>query len=179
MWKIRLIGPKANVFPPSSKPPSPENVAFTSIFAQFPKEKVDKSASERRIAFSRLGALQSINPEVKFKPTLQVPLLPSTNNTTRTTVSVHPILPAVSVHGKINIYLHGGTYISGSLHSHAGFVSQITELSHRLTYFVEYAYGAYEFTVDLVMKKETSMKIRIWRFESNLSFWVFRSLSHN
>jgi acetyl esterase/lipase len=141
MWKTMLLGPKAPIFPPSSKPPSSESIAFTSIFAQFPKLKVVKPALERRAAFERIGALQSPNPAATIKKPFSVPLLPCDKNTSRTHVTVYPVHPAVSVHGKVNLYLHAGTYISGSIRSHGGFVTQIAELSHRLTYFVEYALG--------------------------------------
>jgi len=141
MW----LGPLQPIYPPDSNPPSKDSLAFASIFARFPKAKVAKPALERRAAFERLGALQSVHPSAQFLAPIHVPLLTSPElKGQRTHVTVHPIRPSITVHGKVIIYLHAGAYISGSINSHRGFVSQLAEQTHRLTYFVDYWYATHE-----------------------------------
>lgn len=141
MYKTKAFGPLQPIFPADSKPPSKESLAFASIFARFPKLKVNKPALERRAAFERLGALQSVNSNAHFGACFPVPLLASPERQpTRTHVNVYPVRPAVLLLDKVIIYLHAGTYISGSINSHRGFVSQLSAHSHRLVYFVDYWY---------------------------------------
>jgi acetyl esterase/lipase len=102
-----------------------------------PKPTTPRPVADRKAAFDKLGILQSRHPSVKF---LKVVHVPHRGLSGRATVPVHPLKPTVSVHGKVNLYLHAGTYISGSITSHGGFASQICELTHRLTYFVDYGY---------------------------------------
>ena len=129
------------IFPPDSKPPSRESLAMYGIFSKFPKTNIPKPVLERRAAFDRTGVLQTKSATTKIEKPFIVPFLPSSPASLSTPgVVVYPIRPAVSLHGKVIVYLHAGTYISGSIRSHGKFVSHIAEQAHRLLYFVEYSY---------------------------------------
>lgn len=114
---------------------------MSGIFAKFPKTNIPKPVLERRAAFDRTGVLQTKSATTKIEKPFIVPFLPSgTSSPSTPGVVVYPIRPAIALPGKVILYLHAGTYISGSIRSHGKFVSHIAEQSHRLIYFVEYSY---------------------------------------
>lgn len=141
-YREMAFGKLLPIFPPDSKPPSRESLAMYGIFSKFPKTNIPKPVLERRAAFDRTGVLQTKSATTKIEKPFTVPFLPSSPASLATPgVVVYPIRPAVSLHGKVIVYLHAGTYISGSIRSHGKFVSHIAEQAHRLLYFVEYSYA--------------------------------------
>lgn len=137
-YKTYVFGPLQPYFPPNSKPPSRASRAFASIYARMPKSTTPVPIVQRRANFAALGRLQTRHPNTKLLSPISVPHRPQENSSPRPAVTVYPIVPSVSIVGKVNLYLHGGCYVMGGIDSHGGLASQLCNITHRKTFLVDY-----------------------------------------
>lgn len=110
------------------------NIPFLIIFlisttmqAQTITRSTMDSVNNDRVFFETLGKIYSVSPNVTI------------SETEITNVKCYWFQPQNSKAQNIIVYLHGGSFALGSIHSHKAMVSHIAERTHSQILFIEYA----------------------------------------